>query len=135
MKKINVLALLAILLVFFVSSCNTYKSMNTASKVSELKGNPFMYQLSKSVIKNLNTYAGKCGAKSMGKLNLLSTLSSVFTTAEQIGGLKDLLTLTYRITPKKVNAGFDKLSTVKDLIGFIAKNGKGFNFYSTNSSL
>lgn len=131
MKKMLILLLSSAL---FFSACNTYKSITNASKVSELKGNPFMYHLSKSVIKNLSSFASKSGANS-GKINLLTSLSSVFSTSEQIGGLKDVLVLNYRIPQKKIDSGFGKLLTVKDLINFVAKNGRGFNFYSTNSSL
>ncbi len=93
-----------------------------------------MYHLSKSVIKNLSSFASKSGANS-GKINLLTSLSSVFSTSEQTSGLKDMLALNYKIPQKKIDSGFGKLLTVKDLINFVAKNGRGFNFYSTNSSL
>ena len=109
--------------------------MSSATKISELRGNPFMYQLSKAVVKNLGSYALKAGVKNIGKINLLSNLSSIFTTSDQVAGLKDLLTLSYKISPKKVNADFGKLSNVKDLIEKKKKNGRGFNFYSSNSAL
>ncbi len=135
MKQSKLIMMCALMLVFFATSCNTYRSMSTATKMSELRGNPFMYQLSKAVIKNLGAYAVRSGVKNIGKINLLSNLSSIFTTSDQVAGLKDLMTLSYKISPKKVNADFGKLTNVKDLIGFIAKNGRGFNFYSSNTSL
>ncbi|MBK7690449.1 MAG: hypothetical protein IPK62_10570 [Bacteroidetes bacterium] len=135
MKHLNLFVISIAFTLIFSSSCNTYKSMSSVTKISELRGNPFMYQLSKAVVKNLGSYAMKAGVKNIGKINLLSNLSSIFTTSDQVAGLKDLLTLSYKISPKKVNADFGKLTNVKDLIGFIAKNGRGFNFYSSNSSL
>ena len=135
MKKNNILLWILFGLMLSHTACNTYTSMSAATKVTELKGNPFMYQLSKAVIKNLGNYAVKSGSKHTGKIQLLSTISSIFSTDDQIAGLKDLLTLSYKISPQKINKDFSKLVTIKDLISFVEKNGKGFNFYSRNTSL
>jgi hypothetical protein len=48
-----------------------------------------------------------------------------------LSGLKDLLVSTYKIAPKKADAQFGNLQNVRDLIGFVAKNGKNFNFYNS----
>lgn len=134
MKKNNVTLLLVLIIALFSTSCNKYVSMSSATKVGELRGNPFMYQVSKSVVKNICKFAEK-NKISTGKIGLLTSLSSIFSTADQIGGVKDLVSLVYNIPAKKVNNEFAKLSTIKDLISFIAKNGKGFNFYKWNTSL
>lgn len=134
MKKLNVTLLLVFSLAIFNTSCNRYVSIHNATKIGELRGNPFMYQVSKSVVKNLSKYSEKAGIKS-DKINLLTSLSSIYSSSEQIGGLKDMLTLAYNIPAQTINSNFGNLSTVKDLIGFVAKNGKGFNFYKWNSAL
>ncbi|MCC7030895.1 MAG: hypothetical protein IT257_11365 [Chitinophagaceae bacterium] len=134
MKKNISLVLTVMMVLMLNSACNTYRSISSVTKVSQLKGNPFMYQLSKAVLKNVAAYAVKIGAKGSGKVNMVTPIADVFSS-EQIGGLKELMTLSYNISPKKMNGGFDKLLNFRDLIMFVGKYGKGFNFYSKNSSL
>jgi hypothetical protein len=134
MKKITNLVLLAITVTLLASSCNNYRSISTVTKISQLKGNPFMYQLSKTLLKNVAAYATKIGAKGSGKVNMVTPIADVFS-GDQMGGLKELMTLTYNIPQKRINKEFDKLSTFRDLIMYVGKYGKGFNFYSKNSSL
>jgi hypothetical protein len=132
MKKIHILLLLVALTGIFSTGCNEYRSLSSASKVSQLSGNPFMYQLSKSVMKTLGNYMLEKGIKStVGKINLMSPLSGLFSNSSDLSGLKDLLVSTYKIAPKKADAQFGNLQNVRDLIGFVAKNGKNFNFYNS----
>lgn len=135
MKKINLLCCFLLVASLFFTSCNRYVSMNNATKMSQLKGNPFKYYLAKAVLKNLANYIVTAGIKDVGKLNLLTSISSIFKSNEEVAGLKKLLNVAYQIPNNKINKQFSSLSTVKDLIGFIGNNGKGFNFYSKNSSL
>jgi hypothetical protein len=132
MKKIHILLLLVTLTGIFSTGCNEYRSLSSASKVSQLSGNPFMYQLSKSVMKTMGKYMLEKGIKStVGKINLMSPLSGLFSNSSDLSGLKDLLVSTYKIAPKKADAQFGNLQNVRDLIGFVAKNGKNFNFYNS----
>lgn len=111
-----------------LNSCNEYRSLTSASKVSQLSGNPFMYQLSKSIIKLIGHFMEEKGIKStVGKINLMSPLSGLLSNTNDMAGLKDLLMTSFKIAPKKMNQ-FDNLSTVRDIVGFVAKNGSSFNF-------
>ena len=132
MKKIHILLLLVTLTGIFSTGCNEYRSLSSASKVSQLSGNPFMYQLSKSVMKTMGKYMLEKGIKStVGKINLMSPHSGLFSNSSDLSGLKDLLVSTYKIAPKKADAQFGNLQNVRDLIGFVAKNGQNFNFYNS----
>lgn len=126
--------LFAVLTVATISftSCNEYKSFSTATKLSELSGNPFYYQLSKSLLKNIGTFLVEKGIKkTVGKVNLTTPISSILTTTDHITAFKDMLAGQYKIPTKKLDGNtFDKVATVKDLVGFIAKNGNHFNFYN-----
>lgn len=93
-----------------------------------------MYNISKSVLKTIAAHATAVGAKGSGKVNLITPVAEVFSV-DQMGGLKELLAKTYKIPAKRMGADFDKLVTFKDVISFVAKFGKGFNFYSSNTSL
>ncbi|HMN31857.1 MAG TPA: hypothetical protein PKA54_00635 [Chitinophagaceae bacterium] len=127
-QKITTSLLIAFLMIS-VSSCNNYTSMTQATKISQLKGNPFMYNVSKSVISNLKQHAKSSGLD-VSNLTLLTPVSSIFTTDNQLGGFKEMLMKNYHIPTLKMNKGFSSIVTIKDLIRFIATNGRGFNFYS-----
>ncbi|MEZ5046471.1 MAG: hypothetical protein R2831_05715 [Chitinophagaceae bacterium] len=128
MNKLFILLLVSA--VFSFTSCNQYRSISSVTKLSQLSGNPFMYQLSKSMLKNIGNYMIQKGIQStVGKANLLSPLSGLFSKADDIAGLKNLLSTAYGIAPKKLDAGYGNLGNVKDLIGFVAKNGTNFRFY------
>jgi len=72
------------------------------------------------------------GIKStVGKINLMSPLTGLFSNSNDLTGLKDLLVPTYQIASKKADAQFGKVQNVRDLIGFVAKNGKNFKFYQS----
>lgn len=131
MKKIHIALLLATVFSVSTISCNQYRSMSSASKVSQLSGNPFMYQLSKSVLKNITTFMAEKGLKStVGKLNLLSPISAIVSNPADVSSLKNMLSTAYSIAPKKLDTQFSSLTNMKDLITFVAANGRsGFNFY------
>ncbi|MBL7765958.1 MAG: hypothetical protein JNJ58_07700 [Chitinophagaceae bacterium] len=134
MKKNFTLFLTFFFLIFCLSACNEYKSITSATKVSHLAGNPFMYQLSKSILKNTKNFMADNDIKmSGGKLNLLTPLASVFTQGDQINTYKQMLREEYQVPVKKLDLGFSKLRTMKDLIMFIAKNGRSFDLYKSSS--
>lgn len=134
MKKIHILLLATFIIsTASLTSCNEYKSFSSATKVSELAGNPFYYQLSKSLLKNMSNFLIEKGLKkTVGKLNLTTPLSSILTTADQISSFKSMLGTAYKIPSKKLDsASFDQVGTMKDLVGFVAKNATHFNFYGS----
>ena len=129
MKNYSLIFLLVISLAGF-QSCNQYRSISTATKVSQLSGNPFMYNLSKSLLKNTARYlVEKNITQAVGKLNLLTPLSSIITNPEHVGGYMSMLSTAYKIPAGKLAKSYNTLSTVKDLISFVGKNGESFNFY------
>lgn len=71
------------------------------------------------------------GIKStVGKLNLLSPISAIVSNPSDVTSFKNMLSTAYSIAPTKLDAKFSSLSNVKDLITFVAANGRsGFNFY------
>jgi hypothetical protein len=128
MKKLQIIFLLVVLAAGGISSCNEYRSFNNVTKISQLGGNPFYYKLSKGMIRNLSHFADGEGMKSaVGKLNLLSPLSSVLTNADQISRFKNSIGSMYKIAPKNLNQ-FTGGGTVKDLVGFVAKHGTKFPY-------
>lgn len=136
MNKNSLTLIIAITAIFLIPvSCNTYKSIQNVEKISQLSGNPFVKDVAKSVMKNIGTYIQKMGIATPGKLSLITPLSSIFTTTEQINGLKDLVATKYMISPKKLNTDFSKMGTIRDLVQYVARNGKGFQFYKSTGSL
>lgn len=111
----------------FISSCNEYKSFNSVTKVSQLAGNPFMYQLSKSLLGEFKTLLSMTGNKADAKkINLTTPLSQILRTQEQISTFKNVLNSVYKVPVKKLDSGWGSLGTVKDLVSFVAKNGHNF---------
>ena len=130
MKNVYILIIVLSLGLGSLTGCNEYRTLTSASKVSQLSGNPFMYQLSKTVIKLIGHFMEEKVIKStVGKINLMSPLSGLISNTNDLAGLKDLLMRSFKIAPKKMNQ-FDTLANVRDLVSFVAKNGSNFNFNS-----
>lgn len=129
MKKYILFALLTFSCLAF-NSCNQYRSLTSATKVAQLSGNPFMYNLSKSILKNTVHYLIQQKIQhTIGKINLLTPLSSIITNPGQVDGYKNMLNAAYNIPTDKLTKSYNTLSNVRDLISFVAKNGRSFNFY------
>ncbi len=132
MKNVKQTLLLVLILssLTFVS-CNEYKSFSSASKVSQLGGNPFLYNLSKGMLKDLKNNLIENGLKgSIKNMNLTTPLATILKTPDQITKFKTMLNTIYMVPTKKMDAQWGNLGSVKDLVSFVAKNGKKFNFYS-----
>ena len=128
MKHVFILCL-AVLSISVFSFCNQYRSLSNATKVSQLNGNPFMYNLSKSLLKTTSRYLVEKGIQSAAqKLNLLTPLSSIITDPAQTSGFVSLLQNNYKIPSDKLLKNYSSLSTVRDLIYFVANNGRSFKF-------
>jgi hypothetical protein len=109
-------------------SCNEYKSINSATKISQLSGNTFMYNLSKSMLSEIKTIASLAGNKAdVKKINLITPIAQVLKTQEQISTFKNVLNTVYKVPVKKLDAGWGNLGTIKDLVMFVAKNGRSFS--------
>ncbi len=131
MKNLYVLFIVCMLGVFSFTGCKEYTSLNNASKISQLYGNPFLYNLSKSILKNTSKFLLTKGLKSnAGKVNLLTPLSSIITSPEHVDEYKEMLCTVYKIPVAKLAKKYNSLSSVKDLLSFVATNGQKFNFYS-----
>lgn len=129
MNQVRTVLMLCLLSVsLLMTGCNEYKSFSSASKVSQLSGNPFMYRLSKGILATIKDVAARSGNKSATKgLNLTTTLATVLTTPEQVSALKNQLLNDYKVPMKKMDALWGNVGTVKDLVAMVAKHGRNFN--------
>jgi hypothetical protein len=62
------------------------------------------------------------------KLNLLTPLSSLLKSGDQVNSFKKMLSDNYQIYPKKLDEKFSTVGNMCDLIGFVAQNGRNFKF-------
>lgn len=109
------------------TGCNQYRSMTTASKISDLSGNPFYRTLSKSMMKNIDEFLKEQGQKkSLGKVNFETTLRNFLTTSEQWVLFKKMIGDFYKISDMHMDQQFASLTSVKDLIQFTARYGTKF---------
>ena len=133
----NTILLIAIIAMSFsFSSCNTYRSIRTAKNVHQLSANPFMQKVARSVIQNISQNIISKGLTSFkGKPLLRSTLSSMLNTSQSVSAFKNMLTNSYGISQGRVDADYNKMKTVRDVIGFVAQNGQRFNFNSYSNKL
>ena len=126
--KSTFFALVAVVSLASLVSCNEYKSINSATKISQLSGNTFMYNLSKSMLSEIKTTASLAGNKAdVKKINLITPIAQVLKTQEQISTFKNVLNTVYKVPVKKLDAGWGNLGTIKDLVMFVAKNGRSFS--------
>ena len=126
--KSTFFALVAVVSLASLVSCNEYKSINSATKISQLSGNTFMYNLSKSLLSEIKTIASLAGKKAdVKKINLITPIAQVLKTQEQISTFKNVLNTVYKVPVKKLDAGWGNLGTIKDLVMFVAKNGRNFS--------
>lgn len=126
--KSTFFALAAVVSLASLVSCNEYKSINSATKISQLSGNTFMYNLSKSMLSEIKTIASLAGNKAdVKKINLITPIAQVLKTQEQISTFKNVLNTVYKVPVKKLDAGWGNLGTIKDLVMFVAKNGRSFS--------
>jgi hypothetical protein len=112
------------------TSCKEYVSLMNATKVTQLSGNPFIFNLSKSILKNTAKYMAANSLKSaVSKINLLTPLSAIISSPQHLDGYRDMLASAYKIPEAKLAKSYSSLSSVKDLVSFVANNGQKFSFY------
>ncbi len=125
--KSTLIVLLSVYSLSILTGCNEYKSFSSATKLSQLSGNPFMFSLSKAMLSEIKTIVSLAGNKADArKINLTTPLTQVLKTQEQINTFKNLLNTAYKVPVKKMDASWGSIGTVKDLVGFVAKNGRNF---------
>lgn len=131
MKNLQAFFIISLFTLFTMSSCKEYTSLTNATKVSQLNGNPFIYNLSKSILRNTGKFLIEKGMKGIGtKLNLTTPLSAIISDPSHIGDFTNMLSSTYKIPSGALAKKYSSLSSVKDLIYFVANHGQKFNFYS-----
>lgn len=136
MKKSLLTICILSVLAMTISSCNTYHSINSATKLSHLSANPFMQKVARSVMTNIYQDVIAKGVTSFkGKPRLLSTVSSLFNTPESVSTFKNMLSNNYGISKTAVESNYSKFNTVKDVIGFVGTNAKQFDFNSYSNKL
>ncbi len=136
MMKNSLLLVAIALFTLAFSSCNTYHSINSAKNVAQLSANPFVKKVARSVISNISkNVIGKGLTSFKGKPLLRSSLSSLLNTSQSVSTFKNMLTNTYGIPQTKVESNYKNMGTVRDVIGFVAKNGKQFDFNSYSNKL
>ncbi len=136
MKKTRLTFATIILFTLLFTSCNTYHSMNSATKLSHLSANPFMRKIATSVIKNISTSLIEKGLTSFkGKPQLMMPLSSLVTSSSSASALQSMLGTTYGIDNQKIESNYSKWSTIKDVIAFVGTNAKKVDFNSYSNKL
>jgi hypothetical protein len=130
MKKLITLIFVTVAVSTF-NSCDSYHSLNNATKVSQLSANPFLQNIAKGLLRNMGNMLIQNGIKNVGsKLGLGSNLSSILSTAQAVSGFKNMLSSNYGIATGAIDRNYSKLNTIKDVVGLIAANGtKGLTSY------
>jgi hypothetical protein len=132
MKKLIAIIAFGTIGLSSLNSCDTYHSLSNASSISQLSANPFVQNVAKSVIKNLGNTLVQNGIKNAGKLGLNTDLKSILTTAQAVSGFKNMLSSTYGIANNVVDKNYNKLGSLRDVVGMVSTLGtKGLNFYTT----
>jgi hypothetical protein len=131
MKKFLAIAIIGTISLSSLNSCDSYHSLSNAKNISQLSGNPFLQNVSKSLVRNIGSMLAQNGIKNIGKLGLNTNLSSLLSSAQAISGFKNLLSSTYGISNSIVDKNYSKLSTLRDVVGLVSTTGtKGLNFYN-----
>lgn len=87
-------------------------------------------------MRNISTNIISKGLTSFkGKPLLRSSLGSLLNTSQSVSAFKGLLTSSYGISESKVDANYKNMNTVRDVISFVARNGKKFDFNSYSNKL
>jgi hypothetical protein len=128
MSKNYTTLFLALGIMMATTSCNQYRSLGSVTKLSQLSGNPFYFNLTKSLLKNTGNFLSTSGIKPDSKLGLLTPLTSVLKTGDQMSGFKNMLASTYQVYPQKLEKGFGSIGNMKDVVSFVASNGRNFKF-------
>jgi hypothetical protein len=131
MKKIILSLAFCTMCMSTFTSCDTYRSLNNATSIGQLSGNPFLQNVARSITKNLGSMLLQNGLKNVGKLGLNSNLGSILSNAQAVSGFKGMLSNTYGLSSSLIEKNYSKLNTIKDVVGLVATSGtKGLNFFN-----
>jgi hypothetical protein len=131
MKKFLAIAIIGTISLCSLNSCDSYHSLSNAKSIAQLSGNPFLQNVSKSLVKNMSSMLVQNGLKNFGKLGLNTNLSSLLSSAQAVSGFKNLLSSNYGISNSIIEKNYSKLSTLRDVVGLVSTTGtKGLNFYN-----
>lgn len=136
MKRLNLIIVFCVSITFILatSSCNTYRSLHTATKISQLSANPFYQKVAKSLISNISSQVISKGLTSFkGSPKLLSPINAIFNTPQSVTAFKDMISSSYGIGMNKIEQSFSNWRTIKDAISFVARNGKNYDFRYSNA--
>jgi hypothetical protein len=128
MKKVLYTILISGTMLSF-SSCDTYRSLGSATSIAQLSSNSYLQNIAKGLITNITSVLTKGGLTSIPKLNLTTSLSSLLTTPALTNGFKGMLGGNYGIPTNIIENNFSKMGNIKDVVGLVAGNAtKGLNF-------
>jgi hypothetical protein len=114
---------------FTFNSCDTYRSLGSATSIAQLSSNSYLQNIAKSLIGNITSVLSKGGVTAIPKLGLSTSLSSLLTTPALTTGFKSMLGGSYGIPTNIVESNFSKLGNIKDVVSLVAGNAtKGLNF-------
>jgi hypothetical protein len=123
MKKITIQLSLLALVLTAATSCNNYRSLSSATSVSQLAGNPFMQSIAKTLLRDVGNMLVQQGiSKAMPKLGLNTQLSSLLTNATAINAFKGLLSNNYKVNSNVVEQNFGQMKNLGNVVGFLAQN-------------
>ena len=128
MKNIFITLLAFAAMTFSLTSCSHYKSIENAERMVDLARNTFMKRLSKSIMGDIRQIAQQEKTNLTSSIKLTSVLSSVVPSTS-MGIFINTLSTKYNIPLSKIEEGKNQWRAIRDVIGFVAKNGKGFEFY------
>ncbi len=135
--KTSFITLLALItLLVSLSSCNSYHSIETAKSVRQLSANPFLQKTARSVLRNISdNIIAKNMTSFKGKPMLESKLAALLNTSESVAAFKNIISNTYGIPQSTVDSNFEDWREVRDVVAFVATNGKRFDFNSYSNKL
>jgi hypothetical protein len=127
-QNILKLSLIIALLGCTTTSCDLYKTAESATSIGQLKNNPFLQNVAKRLISDVGNMLIQQGMqKAATSLNLKTPLNSILSTATAITGFKNLLSGTYKVPTNLVDANFSKLTNLGSVVSFLGSNSN-FNF-------
>jgi hypothetical protein len=131
MKQFLFIAILGSITMSTLNSCDSYHSLSNAQSISQLSGNPFLQNIAKSLSKNMAGMLVQNGISKFSKLGLNTNLSGILSSAQAVSGFKNMLGSTYGISNSMIEKNYNKLNTMRDVVGLISTAGtKGLNFYN-----
>lgn len=123
MKKIILLLAAFTMVSASFTSCDTYRSVASATKISQLSANPFMQRVARTVVTEMGRILVQNGLKNaLPKLNLNTNLTSLLTSPVAIESFKGMLTNKFGLSTGMVENNMPNLVNLKDVVNLVSKN-------------